>query len=326
MTESGRPRCADEDQVPGRSDTTYVELIADEGGRAAAPEFFRCPTFLRAEGVSHSLVIATACTRVALPLVVRPIPGGGGYDAISPYGYPGGSHDGPPLALHEVDLTATGLVSIFVRDSVAAPMRGGTERSSVLVHDPARPRSIRSSTAYQVRRNARRGYRVELMPGRQVDDSTAEQFETAYVQTMRRAGATRRYFFSRRYLRACLDSPQSWLVVTWSASGDLAAGTIAVLSDRMLHYFLGGTADAHRGASPAKNGFVGLLDLADEMAIPLNLGGGLECDDGLETFKRGFANTELSFVTHQLICDRVRYAELAAGRRATSFFPAYRAP
>lgn len=309
----------------GVSRSARVELVADGGHRAAAPEFFRSPPFLQAEGVSHSLVISTPDTRAALPLVVREIPGGGGHDALSPYGYPGASLQGARPDLREIDLSGTGLVSIFVRDRVAAPMRGGTERSRLQLHDPARPRHLRESFAYQVRRNARRGYTVELIPGREVDDATEEQFATAYAQTMRRVDAAQRYFYSRRYLRCCLDSAQSWLAVTRAGSGELAAATIAAASDGVLHYYLGGTAAEHLAASPAKNGFVRLLDLADELGMPFNFGGGLKPGDGLETFKRGLSNSEISFVTHELICDPAAYDTLSDSRSATAFFPAYRA-
>ena len=69
-----------------------------------------------------------------------------------------------------------------------------------------------------------------------------------------------------------------------------------------------------------------MLDLADELGMPLNLGGGLVAGDGLEGFKRGFANAELPFVTHEIVCDPGAYERLSAGRDAGDFFPAYRAP
>jgi len=60
--------------------------------------------------------------------------------------------------------------------------------------------------------------------------------------------------------------------------------------------------------------------------VPLNLGGGVGRGDGLERFKRGFANAELPFTTHEVVCDRAAYERLSAGRDAGEFFPAYRAP
>jgi hypothetical protein len=69
-----------------------------------------------------------------------------------------------------------------------------------------------------------------------------------------------------------------------------------------------------------------MMDLAEELELPLNLGGGVHPRDGLEDFKRGFANAELPFVTHEIVCDRDAYSTLADGRDAGGFFPAYRAP
>jgi hypothetical protein len=48
--------------------------------------------------------------------------------------------------------------------------------------------------------------------------------------------------------------------------------------------------------------------------------------DGLEDFKRGFANAELPFFTHEIVCDAATYARLSEGREGARFFPAYRAP
>jgi hypothetical protein len=103
----------------------------------------------------------------------------------------------------------------------------------------------------------------------------------------------------------------------------VGAAAIAAVSDEVLHYYLGGTADAVREDSPFKNVVAAMLDLADELGLPLNLGGGVEPGDGLETFKRGFANADLPFCTHEIVCDPATYAELGAGRAAAGFFPAY---
>ena len=74
-----------------------------------------------------------------------------------------------------------------------------------------------------------------------------------------------------------------------------------------------------------KNVVAGLIELADELGLPLNLGGGIAPGDALEEFKRGFANRRLTWLTSELICDRQRYEQLSAGREAGGYFPAYRA-
>jgi hypothetical protein len=141
---------------------------------------------------------------------------------------------------------------------------------------------------------------------------------------MRRADAAERYFFAPSYFDAVLSFERSWLVAARSAN-EVGAAAIAAVSDGILHYFLGGTADSARKASPFKNVVSAMLDLADELGLALNLGGGITAGDGLDEFKRGFANAELEFTTQEIVCDPAAYAELTGDRDPGGFFPAYRA-
>jgi hypothetical protein len=273
--------------------------------------------------VTHTLAAGEA----RLPVIVREVPeAAGAVDAISPYGYPGALNPGPPIDPAGVDWAATGLVSLFVRDRIGAPpaFTGGTERSRVQVHDPAHERNVRSRFAEQIRRNEREGWAVALVPG---PDSSAHQraaFHSLYTETMTRAEAAPRYLYDAGYLASILAYPRSWLLLA-SSRADTGAGAIAALSDGILHYYLGGTGDDFLAASPFKNVVAAMMDLADELRAPLNLGGGVRPGDGLEDFKRGFANVELPFTTHEIVCDPAAYALLSAGRDAGDFFPAYRA-
>jgi hypothetical protein len=300
-----------------------AELVSDNGAAAAEETaFFRAPSFLRAESVTHSLVISDGT--VVLPIIRREIPGGG-YDAISPYGYPGGRLVGEPPHVDDVDFAGTGLVSLFVRERLAAPaLLGGLRRGRLLLHNPTKPREIHPRIATKVRSNDRRGYHAAALPGPDVGDALLAAFAVAYTETMKRGGAAKRYFFSIPYLRFCLNAPTSWAVVVSGPEGDVAAAAIAVISDGFLHYYLGGTADVHRDASPAKNLMVGMMDLADKLVVPLNLGGGISPGDSLERFKAGFANCEDEFASHRIVCNPTAYDRLTAGRNSGDFFPSYR--
>ncbi|RKH05029.1 GNAT family N-acetyltransferase, partial [Corallococcus sp. CA053C] len=57
-----------------------------------------------------------------------------------------------------------------------------------------------------------------------------------------------------------------------------------------------------------------------------HLGGGLQPGDGLEDFKRGFANASTRLHTHEVICEPAVYARLSEGSPHQDFFPAYRSP
>jgi hypothetical protein len=304
-----------------------ARLIAD-GGKAASgkEDFFRSPAFLEAEGVTHSIEIEGEGVP-RFPVIVRPIEGGELIDAISPYGYPGASGQPlKPLETSEVDWSKTGLVSVFVRGRIgeAAPLTGGTVRNHVHVADG--DAGIRKRLREQIRRNERRGWEVQAIPGPEADDDARAAFERAYAETMARTGAAERYLYPSEYFERLLQSERSWLMVAAREGGGLA-GAIAVASDSYLHYYLGGTADEALGDSPMKNLFAAMISLGGELGLPVNLGGGLSAGDSLDSFKRGFATGEAPFRTHELICDPGAYEELAArtGPAPEGFFPAYRA-
>ncbi|KAA0274198.1 MAG: GNAT family N-acetyltransferase [Acidobacteria bacterium] len=305
-----------------------VELIADAGAAAVEDEFFRSREFLAAEGVTHTLLASAGGNEAAIPLVVRPIPGSERVDAISPYSYPGGRVTGGPVDRDAIDLAASGLVSAFVRERLGGPaaLSGASERSVVLIADPSKPRKSRMSDRQQIRKNEAAGYEVETVAGPEAVAEELTGFLTVYTETMRAVEATDRYFFDRPYFEALLASPLSWLLTVRDPDGACAAAALAVKSDGFLHYYLSGTADAQRRRAPSKNLIAAATDFAESLGLPLNLGGGLRPGDGLEEFKRGFANAELPFRTHELICDPTAYAELSGGRADDGFFPLYRAP
>src|SRR5262249_60663095 len=93
-----------------------------------------------------------------------------------------------------------------------------------------------------------------------------------------------------------------------------------------LHYFLGGTRDGALAESPMKNLFAAMIELGDELGLPVSLGGGVSPGDSLDDFKRGFATGRAPWYTHGVICDPAAYPELAAAAGAApgGLFPANR--
>lgn len=273
-------------------------------------------------------MVEDGTSRAAVPLIVRPIPGSELRDGISPYSYPGAAVSGPPIDPAEGDLQPSGLVSAFIRDRLGEPpaFAGGTDRSIVLISDPELPRKSRMSDRQQIRKSEAAGYAVERVEGPASTPADLADFLAVYTETMHAVSAAEHYFFDADYFEALLTFGDTWLVKVMGPEGDVAAAALAARSDGFLHYYLSGTAGAHRRQAPSKNLIVAVNDLADELGMPLNLGGGLSPGDGLEEFKRGFANRELPFRTHELICDRAAYERLSQGRSATGFFPLYRAP
>ncbi len=319
-----------------------AELIGDRGEAAVSNDFFRSRPFLDAEGVTHTLRIETADGELLAPLIVREIPGTAERDAISPYGYPGlassftaadfdhtrvGSKSAAPLDPDLIDFKATGLVSAFIRHTLAdPPLAGAAERNVVQIADPQLPRKSRPSDRNQVNKNRRAGYEVSIVAGPEATPEQRDGFLAAYEQTMRRTGAAERYFFDAAYFECILKSPRAWLALAFSPGGDVAAASIAAASDGFIHYYLSGSADATLRDSPMKNVVAALVDLSSEQGLPLNLGGGISPGDRLEEFKRGFANREQPWRTSEIVCDPLAYARLSADHDPSGFFPLYRAP
>jgi Acetyltransferase (GNAT) domain len=323
-----------------------AELLADRGAAAESEEFFRSRPFLDAEEVTHTLRIEVGDAELLAPLIVREIPGGGGSDAISPYGYPGlvvgtrggalrsnsgeapqGAPPSPLLDPEKVDFTGTGLVSLFLRHTLGdPPLAAAVERNVVQIADPELTPKSRSSDRNQINKNRRAGYEVRLLAGREIGAEHRAGFLAAYEQTMRRADASERYFFGAAYFDRILESDRAWLAFASAPDGSVAAASIAVGSDGFLHYYLSGTADAHLRDSPMKNVVAALVELSAELGLPLNLGGGLARGDALEEFKRGFANREQAWQTSEIVCDAGAYAHLSPASPAAGFFPAYRSP
>jgi hypothetical protein len=313
-------------------DHRVAQLVADEGRAAESDDFFRSRAFYDAEGVSHSLIVGGGDEdELALPLLVHQIGDSGRRDAITPYGYPGAvtrTDRGSPPDPAALDWSETELVSIFVRDRIGHDpcFQGATRRSAVQIHDPSRERQIRSRFAEQIRHNERLGFHVEALHGPNTSVEQRVSFHHVYTETMHGVEAAERYFFELDYFKAILEYDRSWLFLARSPERATAAGAIVVLSDGMLHYYLGGTAEVHRPRSPFKNIVEATIGLAEELGVALNLGGGVKPGDGLEDFKRGFANGEFPFFTHEIVCNPEAYSDLSDGREESGFFPLYRAP
>jgi hypothetical protein len=319
-----------------------AELIEDRGEAATSDQFFRSRPFLDAEAVTHTLRIETGATELLAPLIVREIPPTGRkpthiagnrptgpqFDGVSPYGYPGlVGPEGLVLDPTAIDFSATGLVSLFLRHRLGPlPLTGTSERNVVQIADPALTPKSRPSDRRQVRKNVEAGYELALVPGPETTPAQRAGFLGVYEQTMRRTEAADHYFFGAAYFDRVLAADRTWLVLATAPTGDLAAASLAAVSDGFLHYYLSGSADAHLRDSPMKSIVARLAEHSAELRLPLNLGGGIAAGDALEEFKRGFANRKETWHSSEIVCDRDAYERLAGDRAGAGFFPAYRAP
>src|SRR3954463_13529209 len=189
-----------------------------------------------------------------LPLLLRPVPGSAGVDAISPYGYPGPASDARldddgewRAAVQSLQdcLRARGVLACFVRLHPLLPgrldvlARAGTivqHGHTVSLDLTVRPDVLWPRTRSNHRRNieqARRsGLRVDL------DDwSRLPEFVDAYHETMRRVGATGYYFFPPEYFESLRrELPRAVHLAVVDDDGTLAGGGIFFEQDGVVQY------------------------------------------------------------------------------------------
>ena len=143
---------------------------------------------------------------------------------------------------------------------------------------------------------------------------------------MRRTGAAEHYFFGAAYFDRVLEAERTWLALATAPDGDLAAASIAAVSDGYLHYYLSGSADSHLRDSPMKNVVAALVEHSAELGLPLNLGGGIaprRRARGVQARLRQPPSRPGTPPRSSATATPTQ--RLSAGREAGGFFPAYRA-
>jgi RimJ/RimL family protein N-acetyltransferase len=328
-------------------------------------DFYHLPEYvalsaLHEGGEPAAVHVSRGGAAMLLPFVVRPIPGGG-YDATSPYGYPGplvsGTDD--PTFLRDAliaalpSLASEGIVSLFLRlhpllnatppEGVGQLVRGGDTISiDLTLSAPELWRQTRANHRLQINRALRAGREPVL------DEAWVhfDAFKRLYRTTMTRVAATPYYFFDEAYfdgLRAALgDRLRLWIV---EVDGVVATAALFVETCGILQYHLSGSDPAF-----AREGLMKLIvhfvrSWGKERGdTDLHLGGGVgSAADSLLQFKLGFSPRRHPFDTLRIVVDEGEYArlvrlyerELVQVRRSgtaepaapgQNFFPAYRKP
>lgn len=301
------------------------------------------------EGEARLLACVADDAFVALPLLVRPIPGAeaaGLHDAGSVYGYAGplASADPPPPALAERFQHALrevarerGIVAVFsrlhpLRPSSAALLHGlgeVREHGSTVSIDLRAPEEAQAA-AYcsNHRRDLAKARKGGLESFLDEDFRNLDAFVAAYHENMRRVGAGAYYMFPSAYFAGLRERLGGRLhLVACRRGGEFAGGALLTEVDGTVQYHLGAVRDEHLAAAPLKH----ILDAARRIfaargAAMLHLGGGRGgAEDSLFRFKAGFSPRRHPFATWRWIARPEAYARLAAGRDAGDFFPAYRA-
>jgi hypothetical protein len=283
---------------------------------------------------------------LVIPLVTRVLPQGNGFDAESPYGYPGVLARGDVTACWQqlgASLAERGVINVFLR---LHPFADHAACSHLLIGPPhatawiplteGRAQAFAggscASHRTKVNRTRREGYTTHITEAPNIDDLRA--FRVLYDATMHRLNATDTYLFDDAYYQQLADGlgRDLVLVTVRDPAGDTFAQALMFCGPHYGHYHLSGRRDVDNAA-----GNLLFEAMADHAAVRgltgVHLGGGMSDspDDSLLQFKQRLARGRSFYRVAGLVCDPARHQQLVNdwARRSgqtPKWFQSYRQP
>lgn len=328
---------------PEQWDATVAEHGADDAYLRRG--WYEASRHLEPGGAEPVLLrFEQAAGTVLLPLLLRRLPDGVGWDATSAYGY------GGPVASGDVDVAAFGaafdewaevndVVATFLRfhpllrnARLAPPRAELMELGATVAWDISSGRELAPGMHSHHRRAARKADRAELALRITVAPADLAEFRALYDETMRRQDAAPFYFFADEYWDALIeDSGGELLLVDGLLEGEAVASLLCIARGSALHYHLGASADAARGIGASNRCFLAAAEWAQARGLAtFHLGGGVGggTDSPLFTFKHRYdpESEPRPFHVAKLVHDQARYRELAGTDSTAGYFPPWRSP
>ncbi|MFQ1003407.1 GNAT family N-acetyltransferase [Modestobacter sp. SSW1-42] len=282
---------------------------------------------------------------VALPLLLRPLPGRPGWDATTAYGYGGpvSRSERVPAALGPaLDAWArgNGVVATFLRlhpllgnAALVPPSAELVPAGSTVVWDVSPGRDLFAGMHPHHRRAARRADREGLEVVVDQRPASLAGFRDLYVATMRRQQADPFFYFPDEYWAALLAEAATLrpLLVEGRVGGRLVAALLCFAHGSWLHYHLGASDELARTMGASNRLFLAAAEWAQARGMErLHLGGGLggSATSPLFVFKHRYdpPSVPLPFHVAKLVHDPAGYRDLAGTDDTAGFFPPWRRP
>jgi serine/alanine adding enzyme len=280
---------------------------------------------------------------IALPLLLRPLPDGRGWDATTPYGY------GGPLSTTTPDVTAfgraldtwgveNGVVATFLRlhpvldtARLVPPTAEVIPLGTTVAWDVSPGRDLLGHMHPKHRRSARRadeaGLEVTVVP----TPNSLDGFRKLYEATMSRKEADSFFFFPDAYWESLLTRRASLepVLVEGRFDGELVTSLLCFAKRPWLHYHLGGSNEIALKIGAYNRCLLAAAEWAQSQGMTgFHLGGGVggSSQSSLFAFKHRFdpSGPRLPFCVAKLVHDPDRYVELAGSPSTDGFFPPWR--
>lgn len=305
------------------------------------------------EGEPRLFVYEEEGHRARFPFFVRPVPRSDYRDVSSVYGYGGfllprerRDDEGYArrfLAALDEHYRRERVVAEFVRFHPLlethrfAPVKPGYVQPTVAVDTTADAETIWSGYSGSNRRAIRKAIEAGLDVEIRDDAADLPVFVELYTDTMERVGAAPYYFFTESFFRTHFERlPGHVHLATVRSAGRVVAGALLLSWNGYLHYHLGGSAADALEFRPNNLLFHRVIEWARDRGLAaFHLGGGVEGEDSLYRFKRGFARDgSRPFFVGRRVVDPEAYGELVERWRARlpegaavdeDYFPLYRA-
>ena len=324
----------------------WDDLVARLGGLDTYTRvaYHRASALLEVPGTEPVLLHFRHRTgEIALPLLLRPLPDGSGWDATSAYGYGGpaartaGARAAFGRAL-DAWARANGVVSTFLRlhplldNHRLVPARAEIiPVGSTVAWDVSPGRDLMATMHPHHRRAARRADRAGLEVSVVQRPDCLAGFRELYVTTMRRQEADPFFYFPTEYWESLLADSETLhpVLVEGRLEGSLVASLLCFAEGSRLHYHLGASHEAARSIGASNRCFLAAAEWAQAREMTrFHLGGGVggSAESSLYVFKQRFdpESEPLPFHIAKIVHDRARYRELAGTDGTAGFFPPWR--
>ena len=316
------------------------------GDTYSCAAYYRASALLEPQG-SRPVLLAYADQggEVALPLLLRPLPDCGGWDATSAYGYGGPVGRGTPdvgAFGRALDAWAVehGVVSTFLRlnpllenGPLVPPAADLVNVSSTVAWNISPGRNLRQSLHSDQRRSVRKAERAAVAITVTTRPPNLEHVQKLYEGTMQRRQATDFFFFPSTYWDMLIrDDPVLVpLLVEARLDGRVVSALLCFVSDPWLHAHLSAGDDVARTVGASAACYLAAAEWGQALGLScFHLGGGLggSTASPLYAFKQRFdpGSRPRQFLVAKLVHDRARYRQLAGTDATDGFFPPWRRP
>jgi serine/alanine adding enzyme len=282
-------------------------------------------------------------SRVLLPLLLRPLPDGSGWDAVSAYGYGGpvGPASADPVGFgvaldgwareNQVVASFLRLHPLLGNAGLVPPGAELVPLGPTVAWNVSADRPLRELAHTHHRRSVRKADRAGLTTTVVHRPTDLDEFAALYAVTMQRQQAASFYFFPPAYWDALVaeSAALELVLVEGRLDGRLEAALLCFGSGPWLHYHLGASSEAARSIGASVRCFFAAGEWAQTRGMTrFHLGGGVRGspDSSLFVFKQRFDpdTVPLAFSVAKLVHDPERYLSLAGTSSTAGFFPPWR--